>query len=205
MDISRGIKVITFKQELSKPQIFWQTQLKLFETKLGVCFPPPVIRTNNGCDGTRCYSYYFSQRIQQVQEEPTTAQNTAWISFESELQIFQWQELFTVPCNGNMNNIVHDPELFCRLQATYCIFTQPNTTVSRQSLWIATTVTMQPKSNSCAYEDILVCIEFAKLMFSSDPWRVFVIKQPFCQTFPLWILTTLSAHFIISCYPTRAA
>ena len=90
--LSRGIKEITFKQELSKPQIFWQTQLKLFETKLGVCFPPPVIRTNNGCDGTRCYSYYFSQRIQQVQEEPTTAQNTAWISFKSAttpVQIFQ--------------------------------------------------------------------------------------------------------------------
>ena len=37
--LSRGIKVITFKQELCKPQIFWQTQLKLFETKLRVCFP----------------------------------------------------------------------------------------------------------------------------------------------------------------------
>ena len=141
VDISSGVKVITFKPELSKPQIFWQTQLKLFETKLRVCFPPPVIRTNKGCDGTRCYSYYFWQRIQQVQEEPTTAQNIAWIYFKSAtmpLQIFQCQELFTVPCYGNINDIVQGPELFCRLQATYCIFTQPNATVSRQSLWIAT-------------------------------------------------------------------
>ena len=39
VDISSGVKVVTFKQELCKPQIFWQTQLKLFETKLRVCFP----------------------------------------------------------------------------------------------------------------------------------------------------------------------
>ena len=62
--------------------------------------------------------------------------------------------------------MVHSPELFCRLQATFCIFTQPNATVSRQSLWISTTVTMQLLSNAYT-QDILVFIKFAKLMFSN--------------------------------------
>ena len=42
-----GVELITFKQELSTPDIFWETAVKLFETKLGVCFPS-VARTGAG-------------------------------------------------------------------------------------------------------------------------------------------------------------